>query len=169
MAFNKNYLKQYKKWIENYEKGSGFKRAKFYLISEYINVEGVKKKYSFFESPIIFVLFVSDKKDELHCLKITDINPIYLRKVFERLIDLEEEKIIFDSTAKRYYEKYLKKIPLVNDKIYRTYKISGIRKYFDLDMNVTKLITKISNKDTYKERVKDIKVQIDLRPQNKKY
>lgn len=159
MASTRNYIRQYQKWIEEYEPGSGFKKGKFYLISEYIDVEGKKKKYSFYESPIIFVLFVADKKDQLHCLKITDINPNLLKKFFDKLIDVEKEKIIVSGGARQFYEKYLKKIPAVNDTIYRTYKLSGIKKYFDLDMNVTKLITKVSNKDTYKTKIKEIKVE----------
>ncbi len=45
MASKRNYIKQYQKWLEDYERASGFKKGKFYLISEYIDVEGNKKKY----------------------------------------------------------------------------------------------------------------------------
>lgn len=159
MASNRNYIKQYQRWIDEYGPGNGFKKGNFYLISEYIDVEGKKKKYSFYESPIVFVLFVSDKKDQLHCLKITDINPNLLKRFFDKLIDVEEEKIVVSGGAKQFYDKYLKNIPSINDKIYRTYKISGMKKYFDLDMNVTKLITKVSNKDTYKTKIKQVKVE----------
>jgi hypothetical protein len=161
MASKRNYIKQYQKWLEDYERASGFKKGKFYLISEYIDVEGNKKKYSFYESPIIFTLFVSDKQDLVHCLKITDINPNILKKFFDKLIDVEKEKIVVSGGAKQFYTKYLKNVPDINDKIYRTYKISGMKKYFDLDMNVTKLITKVSNKDTYKTKVKEIVVERD--------
>jgi hypothetical protein len=161
MPSNRNYIKQYQKWIEDYEKGNGFKKGKFYLISEYISVDGEKKKYSFYESPIIFTLFVSDKQDLIHCLKVTDINPNLLKKFFDKLIDVEKEKIVVAGGARQFYNKHLMNIPSINDKIYRTYKISGMKKYFDLDMNVTKLITKISNKDTYKTKIKEIEVQRD--------
>jgi hypothetical protein len=159
MPSNRNYIKQYQKWIEDYGRGDGFKKGKFYLISEYVNVDGEKKKYSFYESPIIFTLYISDKDDIIHCLKITDINPNILKKFFDKLIDVEKEKIVVSGGARQFYTKYLMNVPGINNKIYRTYKLSGVKKYYDLDMNVTKLITKISNKDTYKTKVKEIKVQ----------
>lgn len=156
-----DYTKRYHKLIEGYDKTTSddLKKGKFYLVSEYTSVDGKKNKYTIYKSPIIFTLFVSMKQDIVHCLKITDINPNIIKTFFDKLINEQREKLVVSGGARQFYEKNVKKMTTMNDEIYRTYKLSGIKKIYDLDMDITKLISKITEDRNIKKKIKDIEVK----------
>lgn len=117
-------------------------RANFYLIKEYEYVDGTRGKYTEANAPIIFTLFVSKAKDIVHAVKVSDIRPDLIRRFFGKFVNEETEKLEFEGSAKKLYQSIVKKVPVVRDDAYRTYKMSGFGRVLKLDMDVNELTPK---------------------------
>jgi hypothetical protein len=111
-------------------------KSKFYSIQGYTDVEGVKYNSSKTDSAVIFTLFVSKSKDMVHCIKITQVNPSILKRFFKRLTNLDTREIELAGTARKTYQSVVTKFPGINEGAYRTYKLSGISKVVEIDMDV---------------------------------
>lgn len=140
----KQYNVQYRRFIEDKKITHPLKltRAKFYLITEYIDVDGVDHRYNTLESPIIFALWVSKSKDIIHAVKVSDVRPDLVKRFFGKLVNEEEKEIEIKGPSKIIYEKYVSKNKFIKQNAYRTYKLSGIKKVFELDMDETKITPK---------------------------
>jgi hypothetical protein len=132
----KNYNIQYKKYEKNRKKISPnlIERGNFYLLKEYIDVEGNKNSYSENDAPIIFVLFASKAKNEIHAIKVTNMLPAKMKKLFENLINEDTNEIELQGSSKKIYNAFLKKVPTITNETYRTYKWDGIKRIIKLDM-----------------------------------
>ena len=139
-----NFNPIYRKYIDdkNVVKPEKILRGKFYLIKEYVTIDGIKKKYTETTAPIIFVLFASLSKNIIHAVKISNINPNVVRKFFGKFVNEEKETIQMRGSAKQIYEKVISKVPAVTNDAYRTYNISGITKVIELTMDVNELTPK---------------------------
>ena len=139
-----NFNPIYRKYIDdrNIIKPEKMVRGKFYLIKEYVTVDGVKQKYAETTAPIIFVLFASLSKNIIHAVKISNINPNVVRKFFGKFVNEEKETIQLRGSSKQIYEKVISKVPAVTNDAYRTYNISGITKVIELTMDVNELTPK---------------------------
>jgi len=133
-----NYNPIYRKSIDdkNAIVATKMARGKFYLIKEYVYVDGVKGRFSETTAPIIFTLFVSQPKDVIHCIKVSNINPNLIKKFFGKFVNEETEKLQMRGGAKKIYEQIISKVPIITNEAYRTYKISGITKVIELTMDV---------------------------------
>ena len=120
-------------------------RANFYLIKEYQYVDGTKGRYSDATAPIIFTLFVSRAKDVVHAVKVTDIRPDLVRRFLGKFVNEESEQIEFDGSSKKLYQSIVKKVPIINENAYRTYKLSGFGRVLELDMDVNEMTPKRLN------------------------
>ena len=94
-----------------------------------------KIQYKEAEAPIIFVLFASKRKDEIHAIKISNTNPNLIRKLFKNLVDKETKDIELHGSSKQIYNSILKKVPSVTNETYRTYKWDGIKIIFELNID----------------------------------
>jgi len=117
-------------------------KGKFYLIKKYEYVDGDKKNFTETTAPIVFVLYVSKTKDIIHAVKVTNINPNVVKKLFGKLIDDKTEKLKLKGGASQVYEKVVSKMPNITNESYRTYKMSGIKKVILLEMDITQLVPK---------------------------
>jgi hypothetical protein len=120
-------------------------RGKFYLIKEYVYVDGVKGRFTETTAPIIFTLFVSQAKDIIHCVKVSNVNPNLIKKFFGKFVNEDTEKLQMRGGAKKIYEQVVSKVPIITNDAYRTYKISGLTKVISLDMDVNELTPKNMN------------------------
>jgi len=120
-------------------------RANFYLIKEYEYVDGTKGTYSEMKAPIIFTLFVSKSKDVVHAVKVSDIRPDLIKRFFGRFVNEETEKLEYEGSAKKLYQSIVKKVPIVNNNAYRTYKMSGFGRVLKLNMDLNELTPKRMN------------------------
>jgi hypothetical protein len=120
-------------------------RGKFYLIKEYEYVDGVKGKFTETNAPIIYTLFVSVAKDIIHCVKVSNVNPNIIKKFFDKFINEETEKLQMKGGAKNIYANIVSKVPVITSEAYRTYKISGLTKVIELNMDVNQLTPKNKN------------------------
>ena len=120
-------------------------RAKFYLIKEYEYVDGTKGRYTEATAPIIFTLFVSRAKDIVHAVKVSDVRPDLIRRFFGKFVNEETELLEVEGSSKKLYQSIVKKVPIINDNAYRTYKISGFGQIIELDMDVNQLTPKNKN------------------------
>jgi hypothetical protein len=120
-------------------------RGKFYLIKEYVYVDGVKGRFTETTAPIIFTLFVSQAKDIIHCVKVSNVNPNLIKKFFGKFVNEDTEKLQMRGGAKKIYEQVVSKVPIITNDAYRTYKISGLTKVISLDMDVNELTPKSMN------------------------
>jgi hypothetical protein len=120
-------------------------RGKFYLIKEYVYVDGVKGRFTETTAPIIFTLFVSQAKDIIHCVKVSNVNPNLIKKFFGKFVNEDTEKLQMRGGAKKIYEQVVSKVPIITNDAYRTYKISGLVKVISLDMDVNELTPKTMN------------------------
>jgi len=111
-------------------------KSKFYSIQAYTDVSGDKNTDSKRDSALIFSLFVSKTKDVVHCIKISEVNPTILKRFFKRLTNLDTREIELSGTAKKTYQSVVSKFPGIQEGAYRTYKISGINKVVEVDMDV---------------------------------
>jgi hypothetical protein len=138
------YAALYRKYIEGKSKITRYdiKKNKFYLLKQYINIDNKKINYSEAEAPILFVLFVSKKNDLVHAVKVNEVSPTSIKKLFSKFIDKDTHDLQFDNNAKKMYESYLKKIPTVTNETYRTYKWSGMVSVFDLSIDEEAVIPK---------------------------
>jgi hypothetical protein len=111
-------------------------KSKFYSMQGYVDVGGNKNVSAKNDSALIFTLFVSRSKDIVHCIKISEVNPSILKRFFKRLTNLDTREIELSGTAKKTYQSVVSKFPGIQEGAYRTYKISGIKKIFEIDMDV---------------------------------
>lgn len=141
----RNYNTTYQKYIKARVKipPSKIQRGNFYLLKSYKNVDGIKTNYKESEAPIIFVLYVSKRNDEIHAIKLSDVKLNDIKKLFTKLVSKESGEIVLEGQSKKIYESVLKKIPNVTNETYRTYKWSGIESIFILDTEEEKLHEKI--------------------------
>jgi hypothetical protein len=120
-------------------------RGKFYLIKEYEYVDGVKGKFTETNAPIIYTLFVSVAKNIIHCVKVSNVNPNIIKKFFDKFINEETEKLQMKGGAKNIYANIVSKVPVITSEAYRTYKISGLTKVIELNMDINQLTPKNKN------------------------
>ena len=108
----KNHALQYKKYINDKKKISflDVKRGHFYLIKEYINIHKERIKYTESEAPIVFALFVSKIKDELHAIKVSDISINKVKRLFENLYNDTSGEIEIKGSSKKIYNSKLEMI-----------------------------------------------------------
>ena len=123
---------------------SNLVRAKFYRLRKYKDIEGVEHAYSDIMAPIIFTLYVSKIKDIVHAVKISEIRPEQIKKFFSKFVNNTTDLIEMKGDARGIYDKKVVKSSTVVENGYRTYKLSGIKQIFELDMDEEKL-TPISN------------------------
>jgi hypothetical protein len=114
-------------------------RAKFYLIKQYEYVDGTKGNYTETTAPIIYTLFVSSSKDIVHCVKVSNVNPNLIKRFFGKFVNEETEKLQMKGGAKALYEKVVMKVPIITNDAYRTYKLSGLGKIIELNMDINSL------------------------------
>lgn len=114
-------------------------RAKFYLIKQYEYVDGTKGRFSETTAPIIYTLFVSRAKNIVHCVKVSNIRPELIKRFFGKFVNDETEKLQMKGGAKAFYQSVVSKVPIVTNEAYRTYKLSGLSKVIELNMDVDKL------------------------------
>ncbi len=114
-------------------------RAKFYLIKQYEYVDGTKGNYTETTAPIIYTLFVSKTKDVVHAVKVSNVNPELIKRFFGKFVNEETEKLQMKGGAKAFYEKVVMKVPIITNDAYRTYKLSGLGKIIELDMDINSL------------------------------
>lgn len=120
-------------------------RAKFYLIKEYHYVDGDLGKYGDQIAPIIFTLFVSKTKDIVHAVKVNEVRPDLIKRFFSKFVNEDTELLEMKGSSRQLYEKIVSKVPIVKNDSYRTYKLSGLRRIFELEMDVSELTTKTKN------------------------
>jgi hypothetical protein len=136
-----NYNPIYRKFIDdkNTIASTQMVRAKFYLIKGYEYVDGTKGRYSETTAPIIYTLFVSKSKDIVHCIKVSNIRPDLIKRFFGKFVNEENETLEMKGGAKAFYQKVVSKVPIITNDAYRTYKLSGLSKIVELNMDVDKL------------------------------
>jgi len=132
------YSPIYRKYIDdkNIVMPNQMVRAKFYLIKEYEYVDGTKGRYTEATAPIIFTLFVSRAKNIVHAVKVTDVRPDLIKKFFGKFVNEETELLEVKGSSKKIYQSIVKKVPIINDNAYRTYKLDGFGRILELDMDV---------------------------------
>jgi hypothetical protein len=140
----KSYFSTYKKYIDSKQKISPAKMVAgtFYIVKEYTYVDGNSISYKASDTPIIFTLFVSKSKDIVHAVKVSTINPKLVKKFFDKMVDKDSELIEMKGGAKGYFDKYVKKVPIVSRDSYRTYKLSGLDAVFELSIDVNEMTSK---------------------------
>lgn len=131
----------YRKYINETKAVSPAKmtRANFYQIKQYEYVDGTKGSYSDARAPIIYTLFVSKSKDIVHAIKVSNVNPLLIKKFFGKFVNEDTHEIEMKGGAKKYYKLAVSKVPFIKDGAYRTYKLSGFGRILKLDMDVDKL------------------------------
>lgn len=120
-------------------------RANFYLIKEYEYVDGTKGKYSETSAPIIYTLFVSKTKDVVHAVKVSNINPELIKRFFGKFVNEDTEKLEMKGGAKAFYQKVVMKVPIITNEAYRTYKLSGLGRVIELNMDINSLTPRHKN------------------------
>jgi hypothetical protein len=142
-----NYNPIYRKFIDDKKIISGAKmtRGRFYLIKEYEYVDGAKGRYTETTGPIIYTLYVSQGKDVVHCVKVSNVNPNLIKRFFGKFINEDTEKLQMRGGAKDFYSKIVSKVPVITNDAYRTYNISGLKKVLELTMDVNELTPKSKN------------------------
>jgi hypothetical protein len=142
-----NYNPIYRKFIDDKKVVSGTKMTKgrFYLIKEYEYVDGTKGRFTETTGPIIYTLYVSQAKDLVHCVKVSNVNPNLIKTFFGKFVNEETEKLQMRGGAKDFYSKIVSKVPIITNDSYRTYNISGLRKVLELTMDVNELTPKRMN------------------------
>jgi len=136
-----SYNSEYLKLIDDKNKisPSQMVRAKFYLIKQYKYVDGTAGTYSDNSAPIIYTLFVSKTKDIVHAVKVSGISPKIIKKFFEKLINDKTNEIEIKGPSKQIYSKIISRVPVISSDAYRTYKLSGLKKVIQLDVDSDKL------------------------------
>ena len=114
-------------------------RNAFYLIKEYEYVDGTKGKYNQMNAPIIFTLFVSQVKDIVHAVKVSNVRPDLIQKFFGKFANEKTEELEMKGGAKAFYERVVSKVPIIKNDSYRTYKLSGLGNIIELNMDIDKL------------------------------
>jgi hypothetical protein len=131
----------YRKFIDDRNQiiPSQMVRANFYLIKQYDYVDGTRGIFSETTAPIIYTLFVSKSKDIVHCVKVSNVRPELIKRFFGKFVNEENESLEMKGGAKAFYQKVVSKVPIVTNEAYRTYKLSGLSKVIELNMDVDKL------------------------------
>jgi hypothetical protein len=139
-----NYNPIYRKFIDdkNVITVKQMTRGKFYLIKEYEYVDGMNRKFTERDAPIVFTLFVSQSKDVIHCVKVSNVNPQIIKRFFGKFVNEKTELLEIKGNARNTYSKIVSKVPVVTNDAYRTYKMSGIKKVIELNMDVDELTPK---------------------------
>jgi hypothetical protein len=114
-------------------------RGNFYIIKEYEYVDGHKGKYNAMNAPIIYTLFVSQLKDVVHAIKVSNVNPQLIKKFFGKFVN-EETELKIKGGAKSFYSNIVSSVPIIANDSYRTYKLSGLGSITHIDMDNNKLI-----------------------------
>ncbi len=142
-----NYNPIYRKFIDDRNTVTAEKmtRGRFYLIKEYIYVDGEKGRFTETTAPIIFTLFVSKAKDIIHAVKVSGVNPNVIKKFFGKFVNEDTERLQMRGNAKNIYEKIVSKVPVVTKDAYRTYKITGLKKVVELNVDVNEITPKSKN------------------------
>ena len=146
----------YRKYIDKGNKNvtpERMKRGKFYMIMQYEYVDGKKGAYTLGDGPIIYTLFVSKVKDIVHAIKVSNVNPQLIKKFFGKFTNEEHDELKMKGGAKKFYESFVSKVPIITNDSYRTYKISGFGRVTELEMDIEKLTP------THKKTVKSVKQQ----------
>ena len=151
----KSYFTTYKRYIDSKQKVSASKMVAgtFYIVKEYTYVDGNSVSYKSSDVPIIFTLFVSKSKDIVHAVKVSTINPKLVKKFFDKMVDKDTELIEMKGGAKGYFDKYVKKVPIVSRDSYRTYKLSGLDSVFELSVDVNEMTSKSKEVVGISERI----------------
>lgn len=141
------YSKIYQRYVRSKKRVSDplrtLERGNFYQLLEYDYVDTEDSKtWSTSTSPIIFVLYVSAKDDLVHALKLSEINPLTVKRLFSKLVDEADTELDLGKKAKSAYENKIKNMKFFSKNFYRTYKLSGIRRLSALDMDITYLVPK---------------------------
>jgi hypothetical protein len=150
----------YRKFIDDRNQiiPSQMVRANFYLIKQYDYVDGTRGRFSETTAPIIYTLFVSKSKDIVHCVKVSNVRPELIKRFFGKFINEENESLEMKGGAKAFYQKVVSKVPIVTNEAYRTYKLSGLSKVIQLNMDIdrltpsTKTVTSIDIKTQIKNK-----------------
>jgi hypothetical protein len=148
MAQDTNYTKVYKKWTSNPKLltnvANVVKRGAFYQIIEYKYTENEddSKTWSVSTAPIVYVLYASKKDDLLHCLKLSYINPITVKQLFKKLVDEKDAELDPGKNPRSFYANQLNEARFFTNNFYRTYKLSGIIKALEVEMDITHLVPK---------------------------
>ena len=142
-----NYNPIYRKSIDdkNIVAPNKMTRGRFYLIKEYDYVDGTTGRFTETTAPIIYTLFVSQGKDIVHCVKVSNVNPNLIKKFFGKFVNEETEKLQMRGGAKKFYETVVAKVPIITNDAYRTYKLSGLQKVVELTMDVNEITPKNMN------------------------
>ena len=142
-----NYNPIYRKSIDdkNIVAPNKMTRGRFYPIKEYDYVDGTTGRFTETTAPIIYTLFVSQGKDIVHCVKVSNVNPNLIKKFFGKFVNEETEKLQMRGGAKKFYETVVAKVPIITNDAYRTYKISGLQKVVELTMDVNEITPKNMN------------------------
>jgi hypothetical protein len=142
-----NYNPIYRKFVDDRNNIAPNKmtRGKFYLIKEYQYADGDKGRFTETTAPIVFTLFVSKAKDIIHCIKVSNVNPNLIKRFFGKFVNEETERLQMRGNAKQIYEKTISKMPTITNDSYRTYKISGLKKVIELNMDVNEITPKNKN------------------------
>ena len=120
-------------------------KGKFYSLLHYVTVKGEKKAAAKRDSAIIFTLFVSKSKDIVHCIKVSNVSPSLIKRFFGKLVNLDTREIELSGTAKKTYQSVVSKFPGIQEGAYRTYKLSGLGKIIELDMDINSLTPRHQN------------------------
>ena len=142
-----NFNPIYRKFVDdrNVISANKMSRGKFYLIKEYEYVDGEKGRFSETTAPIVFTLFVSKAKDIIHCIKVSNVNPNLIKRFFGKFVNEDTERLQMRGNAKQIYSKTISKMPTITSDSYRTYKMSGLRKVLELNMDVNEITPKSKN------------------------
>jgi hypothetical protein len=138
----KSFNPLYRKFIDDKHQITPTKmvRGKFYQIKTYEYVDGHKGRYTELNAPIIYTLFVSQLKDVVHAIKVTNVRPELIRKFFGKFVNEDTEKLQIKGGAKQFYSQVVSKIPIITNDSYRTYKLSGFDRIIELNMEISNLV-----------------------------
>jgi len=145
------YSKVYQRYVKSKKRVADalrtMERGNFYQLLEYdyVDVED-SKTWSSSTAPIIFVLYVSSKDDLVHAIKLSDINPLTVKRLFGKLVDEADGELDLGRKASSAYENKIKNMKFFSKNFYRTYKLSGMRRLLSLDMDITNLVPKHKTK-----------------------
>lgn len=139
-----NYNPIYRKFIDdrNFVAPVEMVRAKFYLIKQYEYVDGIHGKFNETQAPIIYTLFVSKSKDIVHAVKVSNVKPVDVKRFFGKFVNEDTDMLEMRGNAKKFYSTIISKMPNITSDAYRTYKLSGIRKVIEIDMEINKMLPK---------------------------
>ena len=146
------YTKIYQRYVKSKKRVADalrtMERGNFYQLLEYdyIDVED-SKTWSASTAPIIYVLYVSAKDDLVHAIKLSDINPVTVKRLFGKLVDEADGELDLGKKVSSAYENKIKNMKFFSKNFYRTYKLSGIRRVSSLDMDIANLVPKAKLKN----------------------